>query len=293
MLHTIDLKFQKVDQAIAAYLFESDEGPILFETGAHSTFPRLCSEVEKLGYQIEDIQHVFVTHIHLDHAGAAWALAEHGATIYMHPFGKKHMADPSKLLSSAQRIYGDMMQALWGDLKAIPENQIRILKHEEEVKIGKTIVKSWHTPGHAVHHIAFQLDKLLIAGDVAGVKIANGMVVAPCPPPDINIEDWKASITILRKLDVEKIYLTHFGEVSDVQKHLDSLTFILDDWSAFIRPYFEKNVPPQEVIAPFMQHVRGQLQAHGISKEGLQQYEAANPSAMSVFGLMRYWKKKT
>ncbi|HKK80460.1 MAG TPA: MBL fold metallo-hydrolase, partial [Phaeodactylibacter sp.] len=107
MIKTLDLKFLGKPDTIASFLVETSEGPILFETGPYSTFDNLKAEVERHGHQLADIKHVFVTHIHLDHAGAAWALAELGADIYLHPVGQGHMHDPSKLVASATRIYGD------------------------------------------------------------------------------------------------------------------------------------------------------------------------------------------
>ena len=105
MIHILDLKFLDNDLTIAAFLVETSEGPILIETGPHSTFQQLSSEIQRVGFQVEDVKHVFLTHIHLDHAGAAWAFAEMGATIYVHPFGYKHLQNPVKLMESAKRIY--------------------------------------------------------------------------------------------------------------------------------------------------------------------------------------------
>ena len=228
----------------------------------------------------------------MDHAGAAWAFAEQGATIYLHPFGKKHMADPSKLLISAKRIYKERMFELWGDLKPIAETQLKVVEHAAIHKIGGVSIQAWHTPGHAVHHIAWQIGKQLIAGDVAGVSIEGGMVVPPCPPPDINIEDWLASIKLIRGLDIEAIYLTHFGKITAINEHLDALEHILWDWANWIKPYWEDKADPKKVTPLFMKYTADQLRSSGANELQVQQYEAANPSWMSVAGLMRYWRKK-
>jgi len=294
MIKVIDLHFLGYPHTIAAYLMESSDGPILFETGPHSTFEHLKAGLERHGYQLADLKHVFITHIHLDHAGAAWALAEHGADVYLHPFGQRHMNDPSKLISSATRIYGDDMDRLWGTLKGIPADQLRVVKHEEIITIGDKEIKAWHTPGHAVHHIAWQINDQLIAGDVAGVRIGKGPVVPPCPPPDINIEDWQDSLNLIRLINPHKIYLSHYGPVekAKISEHLDKLESRLLDWANWIKPHYEGGTKPEGVVPVFQEYVRNQLKAEGLSEEEITIYENANPSGMSVAGLMRYWRKK-
>jgi glyoxylase-like metal-dependent hydrolase (beta-lactamase superfamily II) len=294
MIKTLDLQFLGKPDTIAAFLVETEEGLLLFETGPYSTFPKLKAEVEKHGHQLEDIKHVFITHIHLDHAGAAWAMAELGADIYLHPIGQGHMHDPSKLVSSATRIYGDDMERLWSTMKGIPTDQLKPVEHGETIEIGSTSVKAWHTPGHAVHHIAWQVGEDLIAGDVAGVKIDGGPVVPPCPPPDINVEDWQESIRLLRSLKLEAIHLTHFGRIAaiDIPNHLDMLEQRLLSWAEWMRPQYEQGNDPKEVTPVFQAHVQKQLREAGVEGELLEIYENANPSWMSVAGLLRYWRKK-
>jgi len=291
-MHTIDLGFLQQDSAIASYLVETEEGPILFETGPHSTFPKLKASVEAAGYQIQEIKHVFLTHIHLDHAGAAWAFAKEGAKIYVHPFGARHLISPEKLMSSAKRIYQDKMDMLWGQMNPIPEEQVVIVEDKTEFKIGNKTIKGWHTPGHAVHHIAYQMEKILISGDVAGVKIAGGIVVPPCPPPDINIEDWQASINLIRGLDIEEIYLTHFGKITNIEAHLNELEKRLLGWANWIKPHFDQQHEIKDILPLFSAFAAQELRDNGVSEADIKKYDAANPAWMSVAGLMRYWKKK-
>ncbi|MEZ4884605.1 MAG: MBL fold metallo-hydrolase [Chitinophagales bacterium] len=293
MIHTIDLHFLGHSHSIASYLVETSEGPVLIETGPHSVLPNLQKGLAAKGYRLEDIQHVFLTHIHLDHAGAAWWFAEQGATIYVHPFGYPHLAHPEKLLHSAKRIYQDEMQKLWGDMKPIAESQLVAVENEDEFTIGDTTFKAWHTPGHAVHHIAWQVGKNLFTGDVAGVKIEGGKVVPPCPPPDINLEDWQDSIKLIQSLDVDCLYLVHFGAVRDIENHLNHLVDCLWDWANWIKPYWESGKSAAEITPLFEAYAHQQLVDFGIDAEGCARYEAANPSWMSVAGLMRYWHKKT
>lgn len=291
-IQIIDLHFKNLDHAIAAYLLPTSEGPILIETGPHSTFPKLKEGVESLGYRIEEIKHVFLTHIHLDHAGAAWALAETGAKIYLHPFGAKNMEDPSRLMESATRIYGDQMDILWGQMKPIPADQLIQVEDGQSFQIGDVQIKSLHTPGHAKHHIAWQVEDIIFTGDVAGVKIDNGPVVPPCPPPDINIEDWKASIEILRQAKPTALFLTHYNQITDIKEHLLDLENILDDWAAWIKKQMQANLTNEEMVPLFMEYTANQLRKAGLDETTIELYEAANPSWMSVAGLVRYWTKK-
>ena len=293
MINTLDLNFQDVEKAIAAFLIETAEGPVLIETGPYSCFENLKAKIAAFGYNITDIKHVFVTHIHLDHAGGAWALASHGARIYLHPFGTAHMADPTKLWNSAQLIYGDQMEVLWGKMGPIAPDYLQAVAHGESIDIGGLTIKAWHTPGHAHHHIAWQIGKELFCGDVAGVKIGKGPVVPPCPPPDINLEKWHQSVALIKDLQPEKLHLTHFGEILSVNDHLDELLSRLMSWANWIKPRFENNESPQEVIPLFQEFTEQELRFLGLGDREINQYETANPSWMSVAGLLRYWKKKT
>jgi len=293
MIHILDLGFLNLEETIAAFLVETSEGIVLVETGPHSVHHNLEKAVENCGFKLSDIQHVFITHIHFDHAGGAWALAKQGATIYLHPFGKRHLGEPSKLYASAKRIYKDKMETLWGKMEAIEEQLLRTVEQGEQIVIGDKTFTAHHTPGHAVHHIAWQVDDVLFAGDVAGVKIGKGMVVPPCPPPDINIEDWKSSIELMRNLDISALYLTHFNKITNVSAHLDNLEFILQDWADWMKPHFEKGTLQGEIVPQFMAYTKQQLLNFGLNETEVEQYEAANPSWMSVAGLMRYWKKKS
>ncbi len=292
MLRTLDLNFQGIEKTIASFLIETSEGPILIETGPHSCFKQLQKLVASYHYRLSDIQHVFITHIHLDHAGGAWALAERGAKVYLHPFGVTHMADPTKLWKSAQLIYGDKMEFLWGKMEAIKEDQLRPVTHGESINIGEHTITAWHTPGHANHHIAWQVGNEIFCGDVAGVKIGRGPVVPPCPPPDINLEKWYDSIALIKNLQPEKLHLTHFGEITEVEAHLNEQWEILNNWAQWIKPRFENNELPQEIIPEFQKYTAQQLKALGLNELEIKKYETANPSWMSVAGLLRYWKKK-
>lgn len=292
MIQIIDLHFQGYSDTIASFLIETSGGPVLIETGPHSTIGALEAGLNSHGYKLEDVKHVLLTHIHLDHGGAAWVFAQHGAKIYLHPFGKKHFQNPEKLLASAKLIYKEDMNRLWGELHPIPEEQLVPVNWLGKIKIGDTLFKALHTPGHAVHHIAWQLGKVLFTGDVAGIRIpGNSVVVAPCPPPDIDIEAWLKSIRLIQSLSYNALYLTHFGRVDHPREHLTELVGRLKNWANWMKPYWEDEVPVDEITPAFQAYVTQQLTAAGVGGDSLEKYENANPSWMSVAGLLRYWKK--
>jgi glyoxylase-like metal-dependent hydrolase (beta-lactamase superfamily II) len=290
-IHIIDLHFQ-AEQSIAAFIVPTSDGPILIETGPDSTWPNLEYGILKSGFKPKDIRHVFVSHIHFDHAGAAWRLADLGATVYVHPKGLPHLANPAKLWNSASQIYGADMERLWGEMRPIPETQLRAVNEGDVLTIGDQQVHVWYTPGHAVHHVAYQIGDVVFTGDVAGVKIGNGPVQPPCPPPDIHVELWLTSIQKLKNLAPSALYLTHFGRHDNAVALLDELETNLREWTNWLKPYFEKNIPAEAVIPAFEQYVQAQLIAAGLDEQERMQYEYANPAHMSVTGIYRYWKLK-
>jgi len=291
-VHTIDLNFQQENHSIASYLVETSQGPILIESGPMSTFETLKKGIEDLGFQLKDIENVLLTHIHFDHAGAAWKFAEHGATIFVHPIGVPHLHHPEKLWNSAAQIYGDDMDRLWGAMKPIPDDQLVGVKDGNVIEFGDVVIDVLYTPGHAVHHNAYQIGDVIFTGDVAGVKIGNGPVVPPCPPPDINIELWKESIGKIRNKNPKALYLTHFDRQENPGELLTELENIMDDWANYIKPFYDDQVPADKIVPLFMNYTQKQFKEKGLTEEEIQTYEYANPSWMSVNGLLRYWKLK-
>jgi len=290
VIHILDLH-DRAPRVIASFVLETKEGPVLFETGPESRFSVLLDGLNALGYAAPDVKHVFVTHIHLDHAGAAWRMAERGATIYVHPKGAPHLVDPSRLWASASRIYGEQMETLWGQMGHVPEGQIEVVQDGQVIQIGEVRIQALETPGHAYHHHAYLIGDVLMGGDVTGVKIGRGPVLPPCPPPEIHIELWRESLARLRQLNLRQIYLTHFGLVEDVGPHLDALEVRLLEWADWIKQKLKSGLTREQMVLEFEAHVAATLRAAGLSQEEVQEYELADPSWMSVDGLVRYWNK--
>ncbi|MGQ9510943.1 MAG: MBL fold metallo-hydrolase [Thermaceae bacterium] len=287
MVHVLDLQFGR-DRVIASFLLETSEGPVLIETGPESTFSHLEASLKAHGYLPEEVRHVFVTHIHLDHAGAAWRFAGMGATVYVEEHGAPHLVDPSRLLASARRIYQDQLQTLWGEVRPIPPERVRVVRDGERVRIGQVELQAIYTPGHAVHHHAYQLEEAVFTGDVAGVRI-GGPVLPPTPPPDIHLETWKASLDRLKRLQPKALYLTHFGQYEDVKTHLEALETLLFTWAEWVRARLKEGRSEEEVRPWFEAVWREGLR--GLSEEEMDRYALADPPWMNLQGLIRYWTK--
>lgn len=290
-MHTIDLNFLGASGAIAAFCIPTDEGAILVECGPMTVTDHLVESLADLRLKPTDIKAVFLTHIHFDHAGAAWWWAKQGADIFVHPVGRPHLISPERLYSSATRIYGDMMEHLWGDMRPIPDNQVVEVADGQEVSVDGVSLKAHFTLGHASHHIAWQMGDVVFAGDVAGVKIQDGPVVPPCPPPDINLAEWTKSIERLLSLDLRRLYLTHFGPVESVSDHLRKLQKRLQAYADWVRPHAEKGTKPDEIMTEFIAFINEEFAELGLSEEDMMAYKLANPPEMSLSGLMRYWHK--
>ncbi|HEX9011504.1 MAG TPA: MBL fold metallo-hydrolase [Holophagaceae bacterium] len=287
----LDLHFQ-AEGTVGAFLVRTSEGPVLVETGPESLVGHLEAAVQAQGFDLADIRHVFVTHVHLDHAGAAWRLARSGARIYVHPKGAPHLVDPGKLLGSAQRIYGEAMERLWGRLEPIPAGQITALEDGAIVRIGDTGLQAIHTPGHAVHHITYRLDDGLFTGDVGGIRIGDGPVIPPFPPPDIDLEAWTDSILRMKATRPAFIYPTHFGIKRDGLAHFDSLEENLHRIAQWMRGELATGIAEEALVPRFQGYLQELLAGHGLTEAAIQDYEIADPAFMSVYGLARYWRKR-
>ena len=292
IIKTLDTRFLNESSVIAVYLIESEDGLILVDTGPETVFENLAAALSEQGHDVRDVRHVLLTHIHFDHAGAAWKFAEAGATIYVHPIGLPHMQSPERLWNSAKRIYQDAMETLWGQMQPIDAAKLVAVEQGDHLSLGGVEVDVHYTPGHAVHHNAYQVGDTVFCGDVAGVKIHQGPAVPPCPPPDIDVDAWKQSIQTLRDLNPARLYLAHYGAVDAPAAHLDALSARLDDWAAWIKPRFDAGAAAADITPQFVEYTQAQLRQDGVGEDDIARYEAGNPSFMSVTGLMRYWKLK-
>jgi glyoxylase-like metal-dependent hydrolase (beta-lactamase superfamily II) len=288
-IHTLDLEFFR-DETIAAYLIESDGELALVETGPESTWRHLVAALARLGARPSDVKQVLLTHIHLDHAGAAWRLAQEGSTVWVHPKGARHMADPSKLLASATRIYKEQMATLWGTLEPIPADRLKLTEDGATILVGRAAVRVLDTPGHAIHHNAYLLEGKVFTGDVGGVAIGGGPNLPPTPPPDIDLPTWAKSVARIKAARPDGFYPTHFGLHPDPAGRLDEMMEELDVWAGFVRARLEEGKEEPAIVPLFDAWLTDRLVAKGVDPGMLEAYKTALPFAMNVTGLVRYWK---
>jgi glyoxylase-like metal-dependent hydrolase (beta-lactamase superfamily II) len=283
---------------VAATALETNDGLVLFDTGPESTFDNVVVDLGKAGFAPEDVRHVFLSHIHFDHAGAAWRFAGPsrtggcGATIYVHPRGAPHLVDPTKLIESATRIFGDDMQKLWGRIGPVPADRVRVVQDMEMVRVSPFNVRAIATPGHASHHHVYHWDDSLFGGDIAGVRIGGGPPIPPFVPPELHIESWLESIRKIRALNPANLYLPHFGKVKSlVPDHLDALEERVNSWSEWFRDKIRAGADEAGLVPAFANYEHEELRAGGATEDEVQGYEAADPSSMAVTAALRYWKK--
>ena len=292
-VHTLDLNFLNRKNAIAAYLVPHSEGAVLVESGPGSTIDALKEGLEKYGLTIKDITYVLLSHIHLDHAGAAGWLSQQGAQVCVHPRGAPHMLRPEKLIASATRIYKENMDRLWGDFLAVPEDKLIVAEDGQEITVGDLTITAIHTPGHAEHHISWGIDNdIVFTGDIGGVRMPGyDYVRLPLVPPELHLEKWYASVEKLLAMNFERIAPTHFGIFDDAEKHLRSAIAAVDSTSHWLDEVMPSEPTIEELGEKVVVWMLEKAQAEGVSKETLKVYEIANPLHMSATGLARYWKK--
>jgi glyoxylase-like metal-dependent hydrolase (beta-lactamase superfamily II) len=292
VIHILDTRHLGRAGIIASTALETDEGLVLFDTGPESTFENLATELRKIHFAAEDVRHVFLSHIHFDHAGAAWRFAELGATIYVHPRGAPHLIDPAKLIASATRLYGDDMERLWGRLAPVPEERVRVLQDNDIVRVAPFEVRAIATPGHAGHHHVYHWDDNVFGGDVSGVRLGGGPPTPPFVPPELDIESWLESIAKIRALNPAKLFLPHFGLVKGpVTAHLDALGERVRRWSIWFRDRLRAGSDEQQMTPAFAAYIAEELRAAGATEDETLDYECADPSFMAVSAAVRYWRK--
>jgi glyoxylase-like metal-dependent hydrolase (beta-lactamase superfamily II) len=275
LLEPIDLHFLGHRRAIGVYPVETADGPALFDCGPATTVSRLREGLRERGLALTDIRHLLLSHIHLDHAGAAGTIVrEHpGLTVWVSPVGAPHLSDPSRLEASARRLYGARFDLLWGELAPVPEANVRIAEGD---------VLGWEAfpaPGHASHHVCYLGDGTLLAGDACGVRIQPSDYVLPvAPPPDVDVEAWHETIAEIEGRAPDRLALVHFGVATDVAPHLERLRAELDRWSALVRSGMDA-----ESFAAEVRPAAG---------PDAPLYDAIAPYDQSWKGLSRYWAKR-
>jgi len=292
LIHTLDLHFQGIPGLIASYLVESGGEFALIETGPGSTLATLRSAIRAAGVDESAIKKVFVTHIHLDHAGAAGWWAQNGATIYCHPNAARHLIDPSKLIESAQMVYGDQMEALWGEMLYAPAERAVALQDNERVKLGNIEIIAWDTPGHARHHHAFVIGDVCFTGDVAGMRLESSRYLSvTAAPPQFDPIAYVQSVDRLIAANFKKLYLTHFGSVSDVAEHLANYRQRIIDVHERVAAGFREGITVEENRRRYAAAEHQIAKQAGVSEELWLKGEGANVTAMCADGVRLFCEK--
>lgn len=292
-IFVIDHRFAGSEELIASFLLPGADGLTLVESGPASTLPRLLEGIRAAGFDPADLRRVVLTHVHLDHAGGAGSLLRHapGAVVYAHPAGVPHLVDPAKLLRSARRIYGDAMDALWGEVLPVPAERVAALADGESLPIGGRTLRALFTPGHAGHHVAVHEPEagVVFTGDVAGVRLPGSAYVRPpTPPPDVDLVLWRESVGRIRALAPRRLYLTHFGGFDDPGPHLDGLLARLFFWAGWTEAQRERGADAGEVAAGLRRLGDAEIRAAGGDDELVGRYELSVGYEMIAEGLLRH-----
>lgn len=295
MVSVIDLQFLGRPRAIATGVIETPDGILLVDPGPTTCLATLEGALAEAGVPMADVRGLLLTHIHLDHAGATGTLARRhpGLTVYVHERGAPHLIDPAKLLASAQRLYGDDMDRLWGEFAPVPSARVRVLVDGETLAFGGAAIDVIYTRGHASHHACFfdRRSGTAFAGDTGGIRVGpSDYVLPPTPPPDIDVALWLASLDRIEAWGASRIFVTHFGPYDRVREHLAALRAELRRWEGWTADLMTGSVPAEARQARFIELARAGIEAQVTGEEA-----AAYRRAMSLddcwLGLARYWEK--
>lgn len=286
----IDAHYNGTPGAVSVYLLLG-ERPALIETGPASTVETVREGIVQAGLDPRDLRAAAVTHIHLDHAGAAGTLADRypDLELYVHPIGAPHLIDPSRLIASARRLYGAALDTLLGEPRPISSDRVHVLKDGDEVRLGSRTLTALNSPGHATHHHAY-LDRTsgdLFTGDAAGVALSGSRYVSPpTPPPELDFAAWRKTLARLRAAHPQRLLLTHFGAHTWVEQLLTDLEARLN-----VRERLALEAAAAGLGAEAFAEQLSALTAREIAEAAPgeeRRYEVMTPLRNNVLGLLRY-----
>jgi glyoxylase-like metal-dependent hydrolase (beta-lactamase superfamily II) len=276
----IDLFHGGTPRVIGAYLLDTPEGPALFDCGPSTCVDRLLEGIGSRGLELTDVGHLVLSHIHLDHAGAAGVLTRlhPGLQVHVSGIGAPHLVDPTRLEASARRLYGDAFDVLWGELLPVPAESVHV--------VGERVLglECFSTPGHAAHHVSYlDAEGTLYSGDAAGVRLTPArFVLPPLPPPEIDLEAWVRTIDETERRAPARLALIHFGTVSDVESHLARLRETIARWAEWVEDGMDRDT--------FSAAVGADIAAS--DPDSVADYDHVVPAWQCYLGLERYWRKR-
>ena len=283
-------------RSIATALLESDGHRALVDPGPGSTLGTLREQLRSLGLSVGDVDALLLTHIHLDHAGASGALVRENPrlAVYVHRVGAPHMADPSKLVASARRLWPDDLERLFGEPLPVPVENLHILEGGETLAVGGRRIEVVYTPGHASHHVSYfeNLEGVAFVGDTAGVRIAGHSYVMPAtPPPDIDLEIWDRSFEAVLERKPTRLFLTHFGYSDEPREHLALFRERLRGWAAATDKILRGAESEAAAMDGFIATMRKEI-AQYLPAEEVEHYVFSAGLNLSFLGLARYLRKR-
>lgn len=287
-----DLGFQGMARIIATAFLQGPDGIAIVDPGPSSTLPALERHLAAMGASLADVTALMVTHIHLDHSGAAGTLLARNPRIrvFVHEKGAPHLVDPAKLLASAGRLYGDDMERLWGPVQPVSAAAIVAMAGGERITAGGRAWQVAYTPGHASHHVSYFSSDAGVAfvGDTAGVQVVpGGVVLPPTPPPDIDIPLWLASLAAIEEWHPQSLFLTHFGPTGSVRTHLAELRDHLQLSERLAREAFARFEDEPSREAWFIDQLT-HVVARRTSDTDVRAYQVAGRFDLNWRGIARY-----
>ncbi len=292
----LDVEYQGRREVIAACLLEDASGAAIVDPGPSSSLCGLRARLAERGLSVADIHTLLLTHIHLDHAGATGTLVKENPRlqVYVHEKGARHMVDPTRLLESASRIYGAAMDRLWGEILAVPADNVHALAGGESLSVGGRQLEVAYTPGHASHHVTYfdEAEGIAFVGDTAGMRIGNKRCVVPVtPPPDIDLKSWQTSLERIRERRPQRLFVTHFGPADPVDWHLEDFRERLESWSGLTGQTLRSGGTDPERASRFAEQAFSEL-IERLPAEEIRRFLHTGSLETSWYGLARYWRKR-
>lgn len=291
----IDLGFRGQPRVIATGVIRAPGGLLLVDPGPASCLPALERGLVMLGHSLDEVRALLLTHIHLDHAGATGTLAARlpGLRVFVHERGAPHMIQPERLVASATRLYGDAMDRLWGPFLPTPVDDVTPLAGGEQIVVAGRPLTVAYTPGHAMHHVSYLDEETGTAyvGDTAGIRVSEDYLIAPTPPPDIDLERWEHSLQVIEGWKPSGLFLTHFGLVAPAGDHVARFRETLGAAAALVKRTLALVGSDEAKIAAFAERLRQDV-AQAMPPDDARATELAAPFDQLWQGLARYYRKR-
>lgn len=295
MTDYIDLRFRGSERVIATAVLLGPDGVTLVDPGPTSCLPALEDGLRQRGLTLRDVRSLLLTHIHLDHAGAAGTMVERvpAIRVHVHERGAPHMIDPARLLASATRLYGDAMDSLWGAFLPVPAANVNVLTGGERIATAGTTLQVAYTPGHATHHVSYLDETTGVAyvGDTGGIRVIGDYLIAPTPPPDIDLAAWQDSLNVIEAWQPVSLLLTHFGVVTGAKAHLSRFRATLVAQAEAVRQSLTAGSTDGERTRVFVEQMRREVRK-AMPEHEARAMELAAPFDQLWQGLARYWSKQ-